>query len=321
MNCTRVPRGILAGLLAVALVAVVTPAYAQQGGLTGRIVDEAGKPVPDAEMTFDYTGELNLHFTGKANGKGEWARGGLMAVGRWSISAKKGDLSARINNVEVPLGGSKVIPDIVIKKTSGANAGDAAKTKESAALQKTMTEVGALMAAQSYDEAITKLNETTTANPTCALCYVKLGDAYVKKSDMDNAEKSYQKAIETDPASADAYEGMASLYNQQKKFDDAVKMSAKSIELRGASGVTDPTALFNQGVIFWNQSKIAEAKAQFEKVIAANPKMAEAHYYYGMALINEGKTTEARPSFQTYLQLAPTGANADTAKAILESLK
>src|SRR5262245_59230049 len=99
MTRTFVARGFLAGVLALALVAVAAPAHAQVGTLTGKVVDEQGKPVADAEMSFDYLGDLNLHFTGKTNAKGEWVRAGLMVAGRWTITAKKGNLVGRASNV------------------------------------------------------------------------------------------------------------------------------------------------------------------------------------------------------------------------------
>ena len=82
-----------------------------------------------------------------------------------------------------------------------------------------------------------------------------------------------------------------------------------------------PASVFNQGVIFWNQSKVPEAKAMFEKATELDPKLADAHYWLGMAYVNEGKLTDAKAPFQEYLKLAPTGQYADTAKAILATIK
>jgi tetratricopeptide (TPR) repeat protein len=316
-----VARGLLAGLLAAALVAVSTPAFAQIGTIKGRVVDDQGKPVPDAQLNFDYQGEQNLHFTGKTDSKGEWVRAGLMSVGRWSVTAKKGNLTGTLGDISVPLGSTATLPDIVIRSGGTAAGGDAAKGKQ-AELQKLFTEVNAAMTAGNYDVAITKLNEATTKDEKCAACYVHLGDAYVKKNDLDNAEKSYQKAIEVDDKSAEAYDGLASLYNQEKKFDDAAKASAKANELHGASaGGGDATSEFNTGVILWNQSKIADAKGHFQKALQLKPDMAEAHYYYGMCLVNEGKLPEAKASFEQYLKLAPTGPNAGMVKNILDTMK
>jgi tetratricopeptide (TPR) repeat protein len=98
-------------------------------------------------------------------------------------------------------------------------------------------------------------------------------------------------------------------------------MSAKATELMSASGSTDPIAYVNQGIILWNQSKTPEAKAQFLKATELDPKYPDAHYWLGMALVNEGNMPEAGTHMKEYLALAPTGQYADTAKAILDSIK
>jgi TolA-binding protein len=101
-------------------------------------------------------------------------------------------------------------------------------------------------------------------------------------------------------------------------------MSAKANELAGAAGGAaggSAESIYNQGIIFWNQGKIADAKAQFAKAIELDPKMADAQYWYGMALVNEGKLPDAKKPFEEYLKLAPTGQYADTAKAMLAMIK
>jgi tetratricopeptide (TPR) repeat protein len=321
---------IVAGMCMAGLVVLATPAYAQLGSLTGKVVDEAGNPVPDAEVALDFNGEMNLHFTVKTDKNGVWARAGLIAVGgRWNITAKKGKLTGVLPNVEVALGGAKPVDDIVLHAASadtgpnGMSAADVeAHNKKAAALKKVSEEVNAALAAKDYDTAIAKLTEGTTKIDQCTECFLQLGDVYVKKSDYDKAEEAYKQALATDEKSAEAYEGLAIVYNTQKKLDEAGKASAKAMELRNAGGgPVDAMSAYNAGVIFWNQGKIPEAKEQFAKAVQMDPKMAEAQYYFGMCLVNEGKVAEAKTALQTYLKLAPTGPNAPTAQAILDSMK
>jgi hypothetical protein len=40
-----------------------------------------------------------------------------------------------------------------------------------------------------------------------------------------------------------------------------------------------------------------------------------------MALVNEGKLAGAADEFETYLKLAPTGPNAETAKSLVTELR
>ena len=52
--------------------------------------------------------------------------------------------------------------------------------------------------------------------------------------------------------------------------------------------------MFNQGVILWNAGKIPEAKKQFEQAVKLDPNSADAHYWLGMALVNDGNTAGGR---------------------------
>ena len=60
-------------------------------------------------------------------------------------------------------------------------------------------------------------------------------------------------------------------------------------------------ALVNQGKIFINAGNMADAKAQFQKAVAADPNHAEAHFYLGNAWVGEGNFGEAVEEFETYL--------------------
>jgi len=330
MTVTFIGR-VLAGALALGLL-VATPAHAQMGSIKGKVVDEQGQPVPDADLTFDFIGDVNRQFKGKTDKKGEYIRAGLQVVGgRWRVTATKGDLTGRSGDLDVPIGSAFPVPDIVLKAGKPPAAASGAglskeeaekRNKRNAELEKSFNEAKAASDAGNYDDAIAKLTAVATQVEKCGPCYVYIGDAYLKKKDLDNAEKSFLKAIEFDPKSTDSYNALATLYNEQKKFDQASQMSAKANELMSATGAAaDPIAVYNQGVILWNQGKGPEAVTQFQKSVAANPKYADAQYMLGLALYSTGKMAEAKAPLEEYLKLAPTGKDADTAKALLATIK
>ena len=124
-------------------------------------------------------------------------------------------------------------------------------------------------------------------SPACFDCQFNIGVAYMAKKDEKAAEEAWKKALEMKPDYAEALNALSTLYNNQKRFDEAAAMSAKAAAGGGGGGNADAT--FNQGIILWNQGKIAEAKAKFEETIKANATHADAHYQLGMALLNEGK--------------------------------
>jgi tetratricopeptide (TPR) repeat protein len=199
-----------------------------------------------------------------------------------------------------------------------------------------------------YDTAIAALTEATQMDATRDLIWFKLADYYrlsaTKQTDpaekqkrLDSAVESYQKAVdlkkatpEKDPAKqaqnlAAYYNNLADAYYRAKKVDDAVK----TYEL---AAQTDPSsagqAYFNIGAVLTNSGRPDEANAAFDKCLAADPNRAEAYYQKGLNLLGkatlQGDKTVAPPgtaeAFQKYLELSPTGPNADSAKALLSSL-
>jgi len=317
------------------------------GALRGHVVDGAGKPVPDAEVQFDFVGNIQKTVTTKTDSKGDFTQAGL-PVGKWNVKVTKGDLTAKIVGQTV-IGNDqvKIRPDIVLRPSGGNGSGvptdlkggsasgkaDAAAEKLVAEIQNKFKAAVEALNADKPDDAIPLLTDVAKMSEKCATCRAKLGEAYLKKGLKEtdetakkaafaSAEEAFNKGIEIDPAQPDSYAGLASLYNTQQKYDDATKMSNKAMELMAAApGGGDPAVVYNQGVIFWNQGKVAEAKTMFAKVIELDPKNADAHYYYGMALVNEGKLPDAKKELEEYLKLAPTGDNAATAKAILAQIK
>ena len=326
----RLLRGLQMGAALALVLGLSVPALAQQGNLRGKVVDESGKPVPEAEIIMDFVGDFSRQLKTVSDKNGEWIRAGMPSGGgHWNLTAKKGKLVGTAPNVKVVFGEMTRVPDIVLREPGAAGAAKPASAgmssadvdkanKRQAELKALFDKSSAAIEAGNFDEAITGLEAMIKEIPTCAACYARVGDVYVKKNDLANAEKSYLKAIEIDAKLPGPYGALASIYNQQKKLDEASKMSAKALELMEAGGAGgDAGSVFNQGVIFWNQSKVPEAKAMFEKATKLDPKLADAHYWLGMAYVNEGKLTEAKAPFQEYLKLAPTGQYVDTAKAIL----
>jgi len=200
-----------------------------------------------------------------------------------------------------------------------------------------------------FDTAIAQLNDANQVDPSRDLIWFKLGDYYrlsaAKQTDTAEKQKrygsaadAYQKAIQLkqaapadkDPAAAAKtlaayYNNLAEAYDKSKRVDDAVK----TYELAAQS---DPSSAsqyyFNTGAVLTNAGKVDDAIAAFDKVIAADPNKADAYYWKGVNLIGkatlQGDKMVAPPgtaeAFQKYLELQPTGTNADAAKQMLTSI-
>ena len=309
------------------LAAIAAPAHAQTGQVKGKVVDANGKPVEGAVVTIEGSDSGGRKFTVKTNKNGDYIQIGLQP-GQYKITAVKDQLSQSFNQ-RVSL--DMVEVNFALKPGSNAgNMSDEDRKKaaaKNAAIKSAFEEGVTLSNAGKNDEAIAKFNEVIAQVPKCAECYSNIGMNYAQKKDWAQAEASYKKAIEVDPNAADAYNGLANVYNAQKKFDQAAEASAQAMKIAGAAGATgtgggaSASAMFNQGVILWNAGKIPDAKKQFEDAVKADPKLADAHYWLGMANLNEGKMPDAATHFDDYLKLAPTGQYAEQAKGILTQIK
>jgi tetratricopeptide (TPR) repeat protein len=325
--------------LAFGLAWVAVPAFAQTGQIKG-IVSADGKGVEGAVVAIENLDNGTKPIMTKTNKKGEYIQVGLSPA-QYRITVTKDALKAV---KETRVGLDMATLDI---KLEAAGSGKATGSKEEVAnakakadgATKAFSEGVALSNEGKTDEAIAKFNEVIAAIPNCAECYANIGTVQGMAKKYTEAEASYKKAIELKPDFADAYNGLANVYNAEKKFDLAAEASKKAMELigtptAGAAGAAgapgapaatpSPSQVFNQGVILWNAGKIPEAKAQFEAAVKADPNMPDARYWLGMAMVNAG-TPEAmkaaKPHFETYLKLAPTGQYAETAKAIVASIK
>ena len=317
--------------VAVALTLAAAPASAQTGQVKGTVVDAQGNPVEGAKVTI-YNQQTNRPLETKTNKKGEYIQVGL-SPGEYKITVAKDALSV---DKQVKISLDMAVHNFRLVPGGGGAAGSkeaaAAAKAKSELMNKTFNEGVTLSNEGKTDEAIAKFREIIAVIPNCPECYANIGTVQAQAKKFEEAEASYKKAIEVKPDFAEAYNGLANVYNAMKKFDLAAEASKKALDLSAASSGTpgataaapNASAIFNQGVILWNAGKIPDAKAQFEQAVKLDPNLADARYWLGMALVNAGTPEamkEAKPHFEAYIKLAPTGANVETAKAIVATIK
>lgn len=328
-------RGLMTGALALGLIGMPAPAFAQNGTLKGKVITEEGQAAAAVEVVLEQTGATPRTIRTITDKFGEWIRPGVPVGSSWKITARK-DKNAGEATVTVKSGDNKV-PDIVLMTPESLAAGKKIVSNEEAAkVNKHAEEVGALtkevnaaVEAGRLDEALAKLKSLDEKIEKCVPCLMKMAEVQVKMKDEAGAEASLLKGATYDPTDPEPYRLLSNLYNNQKKFDEATKAGAKANELaaaKGGGGGTDATSLLNQGIIFWNAGKYPEAKAEFAKAVKADPKKADAQYWLGLSTYNlaasgQGNIAEAKAPLSEYLKLEPKGEYAEVAKALLATIK
>jgi tetratricopeptide (TPR) repeat protein len=318
------------GVLGVSVMMLLaTPASAQTGGLRGKVTDAAGKPVEGATVLIEAKG-VTRKLTVKTNKKGEFIQIGLYP-GEYKVSAEKEGKVAVADNFRVGLGDPAVLD---LQLSAGAPTNAAEQQKKMAELQASFDAGVAASKAQNWDEAVAAFQKAAATAPNCHDCYYNIGYAYFQKKDYANAEIAYKKATEIKPDYAEAWNALANVYNLEKKLDEALAASNKAAELSQAAGTAgaggaagaaggggSAGALYNQGVILWNQQKYAEAKDKFEAATKADPKHGEAQYRLGMSYVNLGDMPNAVTAFEAYLAAEPSGPHAEEVKQFIGAMK
>lgn len=309
-------KTLMTTLAAIAVVLMLAPdAWAQSTLIKGKVLDTEGKPIQGAAVTIELKTGAPRKYQTKTDRRGEFVQL-LTESGEYLVTASFEKIGTAAAPVRVRLGAPA---DVTITLAPGGGASPE-EAKKNAELKKAFDDGVAASRAGDHDAAIASFTAAAALMPDCHDCYYNIGVSQMAKKDEKAAEESWKKALEIRPDYVEAMNALATLYNNQKRFDEAAAMSAKAAGSGGGAGGS-ADAVYNQGIILWNQGKIAEAKAKFEETIKADPTYADAHYQMGMALLNEGKLPEAVGSFETYLKLAPDGQFAAQAKAMVAQLK
>ncbi len=307
----------------------VPPVFAQASGtVKGVCKDPQGNPIVDGVLVFANQ-DNGQKYTLKTNKKGEYFSLGI-APGKYVVTLYKTADDAKANKELFHQSGFQVqldenTLDFDLKKEQERAAQGQGLTPEQI---KQMQE--AKEKQQKEVTTVKALNEKLSASNTA----MQGGDF---ETAIDAAVEAYQKAVQLrqavtndkDPNAAKNlaayYNNLAEAYAKAGKIDDAVKTYALAAQ-------TDPTAAaqyyFNTGAVCTNAGKVDDAIVAFDKVIAADPNRADAYYWKGVNMIGkatlQGDKMVAPPgtaeAFQKYLELQPTGANADAAKQMLASI-
>ena len=306
-------------------VVCATSSFSQSTGiLRGQVTGPDGEGVPGVKIVITGQERPIRTFETETNEEGRYRMMGLRDS-PYEVTATTETATAMA--VFTIRGGQNLTVDLDLG--ASAAAATAALSEEDLANEARREELSASFeqgvaasAAGDYVEAIAQFEIAISIVDTCYSCYHNIGLANLELGQIDEAEVAFKQALELRADNAASYTGLAGIYNAQRRFDEAAEMSAEAARLSGGgAGATDPVAVYNQGVIYWNAGNFPMAKEQFEQAVALDPNNADAHYQLAMASLNLGDMTSAVEALEKYIEIAPDGQNADQARAMVQQLK
>lgn len=190
------------------------------------------------------------------------------------------------------------------------------------------------------------------SDPEIAARVYNLGVAKLRAGDRQAAVERFEQAIEMNPQLGAAYNGIATVYLEDERYDDALGMADRLLEVdpgnAEALGIryevyrrlgdeekmaaaleelqsTDPErivqAYYKQGVLLFDNGQVEEAAEAFERVLAANPEHARAHYQLGRCYLSLNQLERAEQHLERFVEMAPDDPEAPSAREMLSYLE
>ncbi len=290
--------------------ALAVPALAQfQGKVSGRVLDQEGKPVEKAEVTIVSQKTSKIRYDLKTDAQGHFIQIGLMP-GYFMISVKKAGYAPGSSEIHVGVAGEETF-EIRLKSIQ------AEAERSYSAADKAFLKGNKLFGELKYAEAADAYGEAVGLDPENWGYRLNLGLAQKKLDKPEEALASFRKAAELNPESYSANKEVGEALAKTDLFAEARPFYEKAAGL----SPDDPDAQYNMGVCLVNLGEAEAALPRFEKAVELKPDYADAYYQMGTILIGQNKVTDAVASLEKFVSLAPDHEKAGLAKQLLEYLK
>jgi tetratricopeptide (TPR) repeat protein/predicted Ser/Thr protein kinase len=161
------------------------------------------------------------------------------------------------------------------------------------------------------DRAIASLNQAVQADPTFAVGYAELGEAYRLKYSITRdtrwiaeATANCTKAMQLDDRLPAAYITLARIHDQAGNHNLALQEFQHALSL----DARDANALTGMAQAYENAGRIADAESAFRKAVALRPDYWDGYNSLGLFYDRNEKFAQAIPEFQRAAALTPDNA-------------
>jgi len=300
-------------LLVATALALAAPALAQDwkglGRLEGRVLDPDGKPLADVVVKMDLPARGG-GTTLKTDKKGRWAIAGV-ASGKWDIDFSAPGYVVKKVSITLPTEETR-LPPAEVKLERAAPTGPPPEVRQALEKGDEAFKAGRYAEARAEYEKLLALRPEVADTLNRQIAYT-----YSREENYAKAVEYLEKAIAADPSDVSLKLIAAQEALRGKMLDKGLAL------LKGVddSSIKDPEVFFNVAALLLNAQKPEEAIVYLTKAVTADPAYVDGYFQRGLAYLGLQKTAEAKADFKKVIELAPTGAQAATAKKALEQLK
>jgi tetratricopeptide (TPR) repeat protein len=151
------------------------------------------------------------------------------------------------------------------------------------------------MARKMYREAIETFREGSPKDP---VLLNKIGIAYHQMMQLDNARKSYERALKLKPAYVEAMNNLGTIYYTKKSYRKAIGWYNKALKAAPQEG-RSASIYMNLGTAEFARKKYERATEAYQMALSIDPDVFERHGNVGVIL--EERSVEEKAKYHFYL--------------------
>jgi tetratricopeptide (TPR) repeat protein len=267
-----------------------------QGRMEGTVVGPDGKPVVGAVIKMELPGRGGTQL--KTDKKGKWAIGGIGA-GNWNIDVEAPGFTTKQIIVPLPSEFTR-LPPVEIKLEKAVDPGPSAEILDALKEADAAFEAGKFSEARVlYEKALADPKVGSQASAKTAL-HMRIARALSQEQQYEKELVHLQAVLDLEPTNTAVKTLMAQEAIKGGMLEKGLALLA---ELEGQ--VKDPDVYFNVGVLLLNQNKSEDAVKYFTKALAVDPKYVDGYVQRGLAYLGQQKLADSKADFQKVLELVP----------------
>jgi tetratricopeptide (TPR) repeat protein len=292
-----------------------------RGRINGEVVDEGGNPV-DGALIIAENLRTKTKLEGKSNSKGHFAVAG-MGTGMWRVEASKPGYASSSVEMNVSQITANPPITFTLKKVTGLAAlktdeGSFALFDKGNALIKEERYDEAL---KLFDEFLAKYPEIYQVHLNIGTCFLKKGELDKAEAEFQfvlqkalEVHGDYRKDPE---ATFRASSGLGELYLKKEDLQAAQKHFSQALEI----SPKDEAAAYNVGELFFSNQQIDEAVKYFELAIQIKKDWSKPYLKLGYVYLNKGDFTKSLEYFNAFVRMDPENPEVSQVKNVIAAIE
>jgi Flp pilus assembly protein TadD len=167
-----------------------------------------------------------------------------------------------------------------------------------------------------YRGAVTQFEKARELLPEHVEIKKALARAYYASGQIEPAVEVLNEVLEAEPGNVGIALVLVNLLAEEGELEQAREV----LDALPSGSLSEPTAVINVAILFLNRGESREAHRYADRAVSIDPLRGETYYYRGLAALQMENMADAKADFRKVVDLAPESSEAADAKDLLDQM-